>query len=516
MKRSSILSLFLVLVMSGCASSSSHTQKEMPKGPYYEGNAGKNIHFAVLEPKGVNLSSNEHWLLPLAQGTLTSDFKIFSAMNVLDRQNLDKILENQQLGTSGNFSDEDYVRIGHLINAQYILVGTITKVPNNTYLVNFSISDSSTGEIKASFPPTSCTINQLQDTSILKNVSETLLEQMGVTLTVAGKSALHIRNTNSIGAETALAKGIIAQKGGNVGQSLSYYYNAVAFEPSLAEVRGRLSIVSNNVSTGNIGENARNLIAYRNAWKKTLDECDVFLEEHFPFEIIYDSKISQSSGINYYRESVDLKIEIQVKPTELFNMIQDVQRGLNKTGKKDEWGFGTWPFNQDKKLLEYYSDLLNNPDSINQKILLNQPASSFEPVDKPSGSAGGNALSNAKADFFSYSILSTSVIPYGKKMNVNMALINGEGETISTISANIFGQAGTLTQEQRYYYREVHNEIVSTISVKPIIKKFSLVFTGVDVNKITDNTTVKIISVNGKDAETTGQTGYIKITVGRF
>jgi hypothetical protein len=137
-------------------------------------------------------------------------------------------------------------------------------------------------------------------------------------------------------------------------------------------------------------------------------------------------------------------------------------------------------------------------------------------VDKPSGSAGGNALSNAKADFLSYSILSTSVIPYGKKMDVNMALINDEGETISTISANIFGQAGTLTQEQRYYYREVYGGIVSNVSVKPINKKFSLVFTGVDVNKLKDNTTIKIISVNGKDAETAGQTGYIKITVGRF
>jgi hypothetical protein len=486
------------------------------KGPLYVGEGGKNLRFTVLQPIGINLEKNEQWLLTYIQGTLTNDFKTYSAMTVLDRQNLDKILENQNLAASGYFSDDDFISIGNLTNAQYILVGNLKKIEYNNFVIDFSISDTATGEIKATFSPTMCSYDDLQNLTVVNKAAEELLVKMGIELTELGKTKLHNTGISNIGAEIALSKGIEAQKNGNIGQALSYYYNAVSFEPNLTEAKNRLSIISNNVSTGNIGVNARNAIAYRNAWKKVLDECDVFLTEHFPFDIIYDSKLIQLGGINYYDESVNLKMDIQVKPTELFNMIKDVLKGLNKTGKKDEWGFTTWPFNSNEKSIEYYMDLLNNPDKINQKSVSNQPIAGFEPVDKLNETAGGNAVSNIFFNLGSYNIISTSVIAYGKNMNVGIVLINDNGEIISTISANIFGQAGTLKQERRYYYSIAHSGMVSTISFKPTAKKFTVIFPGVDVNKITDNTIVKIISVNGRNSESVGMEGYIKITNGKL
>jgi TolB-like protein len=239
-------------------------------GPYFDGDGGKNIRIAVLEPSGHDLSPNEEWLLTLVQGTLTNDLKKYSAMRVVDRQNLDKIIENQAKSASGDFSDENFISIGNLTNAQYILVGSIRKIPQNTFLVNLSISEASTGELKASYPPINCTFNELQGLSIIKNASEELLLQMGISLTDAGKRSLYRISETSISAETALSKGIHAQRNGTIGEALSYYYNAISFEPSLAEAKGRLSVISRDVSSGNIGESARNAIAYRNAWKDIL------------------------------------------------------------------------------------------------------------------------------------------------------------------------------------------------------------------------------------------------------
>jgi hypothetical protein len=502
-----LIIIFSTVFFPGCQSASNSLRGE--KGPLYIGDGGKNLRLTVLQPVGTNLSQNEQWVLTYIQGTLTNYFKTYSAMTVLDRQNLDKILENQNLAASGYFSDDDYISIGNLTNAQYILIGNLKKIEHNNFAVDFAISDATTGEIKATFSPAMCSYADLQNLSTVNKAAEELLIQMGIELTDLGKKRLYNTNIPDIGAEIALSKGIEAQRNGNIGQALSYYYNAISFEPSLAEAKSRVSIVSNNVSAGNIGENARNAIAYRNAWKKILDECDAFFLDHFPFEIIYDTKISQFGGINYYRESVNLKMEIYVKPTELFNLIRDVQKGLAKTGKRDEWGFETWPF---EKPVMGYMELLNNPYNTNLEAL-NQRT--FEPVDKPdatTGAAGGALFSDLRADWGGYNILSTSVTPYGKNMTVDIALINDNGETISTTSANIFGQAGTLTQEHRYYLYVVGKPVVSTISIKPVTKKFTITFERVDVNKITDNTIIKILSINGKDAETAGIEGYIKIT----
>jgi hypothetical protein len=503
-----LIIIFSTIFFPGCQSASNSLIGE--KGPLYIGDGGKNFRLTVLQPVGTNLSQNEQWLLTYIQGTLTNYFKTYSSMTVLDRQNLDKILENQNLMASGYFSDDDYISIGNLANTQYILIGNLKKIEHNNFVIDFTISDATNGEIKATFSPAMYSYADLQNSSAVNKAAEELLIKMGIELTDLGKKRLYNTNIPDIGAEIALSKGIEAQRNGNIGQALSYYYNAISFLPSLAEAKSRVSIVSNNVSAGNIGENARNAIAYRNAWKKTLDECDAFFVDHFPFEIIYDTRISQFGGINYYRESVDLKMEIYVKPTELFNVIRDVQKGLAKTRKRDEWGFETWPF--EKPVMEYMELLSNPPYNINSETL-NQRA--FEPVDKSDGTigaTGGDLFSDLRADWGSYSILSTSVTPYGKKMTVDIALINDNGNTISTTSANIFGQAGTLTQEYRYYLYALGKPVVSTVSIKPVTRKFTITFERVDVNKITDNAIIKIMNINGKDAESAGIEGYIKTT----
>jgi hypothetical protein len=119
---------------------------------------------------GKNLRDDETWILALIQGSLTGDFQRNTAMTVTDRQNLDAILGEQTLAANGNFSDDDYVRIGHMTNAQYILTGSIQRLPAG-YMLDLAISDSSSGERKASFPPRICSMQDLIDLSVIKEAA---------------------------------------------------------------------------------------------------------------------------------------------------------------------------------------------------------------------------------------------------------------------------------------------------------------------------------------------------------
>jgi TolB-like protein len=100
----------------------------------------------------MDLSAQEQSLLPLIQSTIIGSFQRFSAMTVFDRQNLENILREQSLSLSGNFSDNDYVRIGELTNARLIVFGSIRKIANN-YTLEFAVTDVQTGERKASYLP---------------------------------------------------------------------------------------------------------------------------------------------------------------------------------------------------------------------------------------------------------------------------------------------------------------------------------------------------------------------------
>jgi TolB-like protein len=157
--------------------------------PFYEGTGAVGIRIAVLQPTGDNVPAQEQWLLRLVQSTLTGDFNKFSAMTVIDRQNLEKILGEQNQSLSGNYSEKDYISIGNLTNARYILAGALTKTGGG-FILELSVSDAQTGERKASFPPKNCTLDELQSTAIIKQAEEDLLSQLGVALTAIGKQTL--------------------------------------------------------------------------------------------------------------------------------------------------------------------------------------------------------------------------------------------------------------------------------------------------------------------------------------
>jgi hypothetical protein len=429
---------------------------------YFEGDGGNGIRFAVLPLTGKDIPKNEQWILPYIEGNLASDFSKHSAITVLDRQNIEKIIQTQQEGLNGIFSDETQSRIGYMINSEYNLYGSIEKLSSDNYLIEFSISNTNSGVRKASYPPKLCTINEIQGLSVIKEISEDLLFQMGVILTEEGIASLRSSvQPVTINADMALSKGIVAQRDGTIVEAMNYYYDAIVYNPQLNEANGRLSALSLDITSGNIGQNVRNDIQRRNAWKVILDECEIFYKEHIPYEIIINQALSQGR-IDYQKETVNLSCSVDIKPTVGFNVIQDVLTGLVSTGKQNEWGFGLWP--------------------MKSRIFTN-------------GSNMG---------------LGWGVIGANKKIDIILELVNSKGDIISTCKISpfvsvIFSQNSTEDIiKYRHYYNFKH---IDTRSIKASVE-----FRDVKANDITDEMGIKIISVDGISIETVMYNNYIKIT----
>jgi hypothetical protein len=422
---------------------------------FYTGSGGRGITLAVLEPDGPNLPATETWIPAFIQGILTSNFSRYSAMTVIDRQNMDRILAEQELSTTGNFSDENYIRLGALINARNILAGTIFKTSDTQYSLQLSISDAETGERKASFTKI-FTQAELTSGVTLNQASTELLAQMGVTLSDAGMTALQSFQSSSVDAQTALAKGITAQRSGTVVEAMNYYYQAASFDSSLMEAAGRLSNLSTTISSGNIGQNLRNDVEQRSAWIATLRESAAYFHNHPPFEVIYDPSLTQGE-VNYQRETANLSFNIQLWSIDSsFATLNDLLQGLERTGRRSPWGLSSWPF-----------EVSGIPD------------------------VGVFLSSNSRDPRRNI-----------REFSVNAALVNDRGITIGNASVNLSVPSFSVNTSGGTVSLPTPGGILRTVT-----------FQNVDIYEITDSLVVRILRVNGVDAETAGRDGYMAIRV---
>jgi TolB-like protein len=355
-----------------------------PANPYYAGTAGKGMSLAILIPTGQGLSQTENYLPTLVQGVLVGDFSKYSAISVLDRQNLEKILKETE---SGIYKDEDdFIKLGEIVHVGYAMTGNITKTSSG-YALQVQIADTANGMTKASYSG-SCTATELDDFTGIKKASLDLLTQMGIGLTNTAKGELAAASQSQyVNAQTALSKGIIAQQGGNTVESLAYFYEANSYDPSFDEAAARANSLSASVRTGSMGDNIRNDIAWRNEWKKLLDDAKAYFITHYQFalaELVYDPTIIQGK-VDYQRETVHLSFKAHMKPIQdpSLKILADLIQGLEATGRQrvwnlsfspERWWYKSFPFNQWPKseLYVYFfsrryrlsADLLNDQGRI--------------------------------------------------------------------------------------------------------------------------------------------------------
>jgi hypothetical protein len=298
----------------------------------------------------MGIAESSDYLPALVQGEFMTNFKDYSAMDVFDRMNLNK---NYEEILSGYYADDAEAGsdLGHLIPTDYFLNGNITKT-STSYAFQIQITKTSDKMLAASYSGT-CTIAELDNFTGIRRASLELLTKMGVTLTGLAKTALaEAAAENHVNAQTALAQGITAQQSGTEVAALSYFYQAAAFDPSLLEATNRASVVSANITSENVGENARNDIQWRRDWIARLTETERYFDSFFksstlPYTLFYSTHIERGK-INYETETLDLSFEVNLHGSQLWlasieRALQEVYSGLDGTNRKIDWGLAQWP-----------------------------------------------------------------------------------------------------------------------------------------------------------------------------
>ena len=278
------------------------------------------------------------------QGLLNNNFGKYSAVNLIDRQNLDKIISEQNMAANGRYSDRDFVRIGNLINAQYFLFGTIQRLSGNRFSLQLSVTEASTGVRKATFMKEG-TLAQLEGRSALINeATADLLTQLGVQLTEAGRRELLAGNISAVQAQAGLARGITAQAGGSEAAALLNFAQAVSFDPTQLEALSRLDTISTIISGGTISQRITNDIQARDQWLAVFKETAKFFNEHPPFEIIFDPNLIQIGETDFSRRTATLGMRIALDSSKTgFDALNAILEGLINTGRREAWGFSGWP-----------------------------------------------------------------------------------------------------------------------------------------------------------------------------
>jgi TolB-like protein len=442
---------------SDAASSTSPPTPATPN-PYFSGTGGKGMSLAILVPQAQGLTADQTYLPTLAQGVFVGDFSKYSALSVLDRQNLDKLFA-ETLNAVYEEENPDIIQLGHLTHTDYIMTGSITKT-NAGYALQMQIAAAKDGMTTASYTG-NCSIAEFDNFTGIRRASAELLSQMGINLTDKAKQELSaVSSQQAVNAQSALAQGITAQKSGTVVEALSYYIQSANYDPGLAEAASRLNILTANVTSGNIGANVRNDIQWRKDWIDRLKEAEAYYANYTktnPFYLVYSTNIKQGT-INYQNETVALSFTMSAVPEvswfETVNRVmRTVKEGFYATGRAETWGLN-WPTNS---------------------------------VSTPS------PFTNVQKDY-----------------TVMVEIINAEGKSIGkqfvlmTYGLKIFPQSVTD-------YRKVTPGIKSSVALPVSTSLKEVSFPAVNANLITDNLKIQISSIDGMGAEQAAKQKQVSI-----
>jgi hypothetical protein len=166
------------------------TPRTIKRG-YFVDNGGAGMFIALSGINSDNLSQNDLWMLNYIKGALEDIFKKYSNIIVLDhsKDGLARIQEEMEFQMSGLVADENVVSIGKFHGANYIIVGTITKINVSEYSIQLRIINIETAVQNAN-SILICPIEQIRDATALRKLSYDLLTQIGVDFTENGRKAI--------------------------------------------------------------------------------------------------------------------------------------------------------------------------------------------------------------------------------------------------------------------------------------------------------------------------------------
>jgi TolB-like protein len=180
---------------------------------------------------------------PLAYGLadlLMTDLSRSSQLQVVDRLRLDALLRELQLVASGRVDTATAPRVGKLVGARNLVVGSIGQQPAGRVAFDVRIANAATGEIRSAVSA-SATLNEILAAE--KELAFRIFDQLGVNLTPAERALVEQRATQNLAALLAYSRGVRYEVEGRFDAAQGEYQAALRLDPSFARAGARLGSV---------------------------------------------------------------------------------------------------------------------------------------------------------------------------------------------------------------------------------------------------------------------------------
>jgi hypothetical protein len=309
--------------------------------PLFLGDGGKGMVIAVPAPIIRNGTTADKWMPQFIQDLVTGDLARFSAMTVIDRANEQLAIAEQQLSESGFYSNEDFITIGSMTNAQYLVVGNIQNMSGN-YTMTFRINDIAKNEIRTAFNR-QYSLRDIESGKAVKEIAWELLTGIGIELTPAGERLLFDQQEAKIAVQATrnLAHGMVAEKSNNIVDALAFFSGALDSDNTKAESDRHIQSFFIDIPTDNIRERANYALVQKGKWEKIFSDLKIYIRENLPvfiydFSIIEDKFDTRSKEVALY---VGPGIKVIPNRTVLFvyKTILDNWFRIRKIDENKEW-----------------------------------------------------------------------------------------------------------------------------------------------------------------------------------
>jgi hypothetical protein len=289
----------------------------VPVNALYIGDGGQGKSIAILPPDATGLT--EDYIPAIVQGELITCFKNYTAMEVPPREvSLDKmykdILNPKHEETAAAGMD-----LGHLTPPDYYLNGTIIKT-NRDYVLQFDIIRSDDKFIEAPYSGR-CTFGELENnyTGIRRAFLE-LLSKMGIEPTERTRTELtKDARPQTVMAQTADARGYTADWNNRTAEAALYYTQAAVIDPSMLQTASRASTLTANIASGDIGASTREQLQQYDDWLALLKETEETIYKLIdtastnpPYTLYYSTGI-QWGDINFQTRRRDAHLEMNLR-----------------------------------------------------------------------------------------------------------------------------------------------------------------------------------------------------------
>jgi TolB-like protein len=247
----------LVLVLEACRSA----PKLAPERALEASTAARQaiLQEATLDPStlpmqsvGVtpmHVSAVDTLIAPLSYGLadlLITDLARSGQLRVVDRIRMDAFLRELNLVESGRVDTGTAPKLGKLVGARRLVVGSLLQAPGGQLSIDARIADAATSEVRQAVSARA-PLADILDAE--KALVFRLFDELGVTLTPAERVAVEQRPTRNIAALLAYSRGVRHEVHGRYEEARAEYASAVQIDPSFELARSRLEDAGGGAST---------------------------------------------------------------------------------------------------------------------------------------------------------------------------------------------------------------------------------------------------------------------------